>query len=43
MLVAILASRRTTVLLADDHTIVRKRLVELLTEHGFSTVVGAVF
>jgi DNA-binding NarL/FixJ family response regulator len=36
-----LASRRTTVLLADDHTMVRKRLVELLTEHGL-TVVGAV-
>jgi DNA-binding NarL/FixJ family response regulator len=29
------------VLLADDHTMVRKRLVELLTEHGL-TVVGAV-
>ena len=28
-------------LLADDHTIVRERLVELLTEHGL-TVVGAV-
>ena len=35
------AARRSTVLLADDHTMVRKRLVELLTEHGL-TVVGAV-
>ena len=37
----ILASHGTTVLLADDHTMIRKRLVELLTEHGL-TVVGAV-
>ena len=36
-----MALRPTTVLLADDHTMVRKRLVELLTEHGL-TVVGAV-
>jgi two-component system response regulator NreC len=36
-----LASRPTTVLLADDHTMVRKRLVELLTEQSL-TVVGAV-
>jgi DNA-binding NarL/FixJ family response regulator len=36
-----LASRRTTVLLADDHAMVRERLVQLLTEHGLA-VVGAV-
>jgi len=35
------AARGNTVLLADDHTMVRKRLVELLTEHGL-TVVDAV-
>jgi two-component system, NarL family, response regulator NreC len=37
----ILASRPTTVLLADDHAMVRERLVQLLTEHGL-IVVGAV-
>jgi two-component system, NarL family, response regulator NreC len=37
----ILTSRRTTVLLADDHPMVRERLVQLLTEHGL-IVVGAV-
>ena len=34
-------SRRVTVLLADDHAIVRDGLMSLLTEHNF-TVVGAV-
>jgi DNA-binding NarL/FixJ family response regulator len=34
-------TRRTTVLLADDHTIVKEGLVSLLKAHGFD-VVGAV-
>ena len=33
--------RRTTILLADDHAIVKEGLVSLLKEHGFD-VVGAV-
>jgi len=33
--------RRTTVLLADDHAIVRDGLISLLKEHGFE-IVGAV-
>ena len=33
--------RRTTVLLADDHVMVREGLIGLLTDHDFE-VVGAV-
>jgi DNA-binding NarL/FixJ family response regulator len=36
-----MATRRTTVLIADDHVIVREGIVSLLTAHGFE-VVGAV-
>ena len=36
-----MATRRTTVLIADDHAIVREGLVGLLKEHDFD-VVGAV-
>ena len=33
--------RRTTILVADDHAVVREGIVGLLTDHGFD-VVGAV-
>ena len=36
-----MSTRRTTVLIADDHAIVKEGLVSLLKEHDFD-VVGAV-